>query len=142
MAHASAAAGVIDYYGLLNLPPSADLAGIENAYARISDELVELARLEDGHAVALKAVNEAYSVLSNPQLRRDYDRVFLAKQIDAQEREQRAFERRVLVRQRLLFGVMLLVVLAQAATLCYLARDPVMDVAHAVLGPLMPGAAK
>ena len=28
-----------DYYAVLNLPHDADLIGIENAYARLSDEL-------------------------------------------------------------------------------------------------------
>ena len=34
-----AEAKLMDYYAVLNLPPKADLSGIENAYARLSDDL-------------------------------------------------------------------------------------------------------
>jgi len=32
-------AKLIDYYAVLNLPPKSDLSGVENAYARLSDDL-------------------------------------------------------------------------------------------------------
>lgn len=137
MAHAA----VVDYYSILNLPASADLAGIETAYARISDELVSLARADEAHAEALKQVNVAYAVLSNPALRRDYDAVFLARERAEAAQRELALERRRAMKMRIVFGALLLVVIGQAVTLAYVTREPLGDVADAVLGPLMPGPA-
>ncbi|MBI2765243.1 MAG: DnaJ domain-containing protein [Chloroflexi bacterium] len=134
-------ANVVDYYSVLNLPPTADLAGIENAYARISDELAMLTTFDEGHRDALKRVNEAYSVLSHPKLRRDYDTFFLAEDRAAREREFRRRESRRTWMQRSIIGVLLLVVLVQIGTVAYLAREEVTSAAHVVLGPLAPNQA-
>jgi curved DNA-binding protein CbpA len=73
-----AATKVVNYYAMLNLPPTADLVGVENAYARLSDEFAGRMEFDDTAVDGLRRLNEAYSVLSKPDLRREYDRVFLA----------------------------------------------------------------
>ena len=81
-----AEAPLIDYYAILNLPPKADLLGIENAYARLSDDLAVRGGVDETAEAALERVNEAYSVLSKPELRRVYDRAFFATEIAEAER--------------------------------------------------------
>lgn len=130
---------VIDYYGILNLPPSADLHGIESAYARLSGELAELSVHDEGHRDALKRVNEAYSVLSTPTLRREYDTVFRSKELQAEIAARRRFVRRRQWMQRTVLAGLLLIVVAQAGALAYLGREQVSVAAEAVFGPLMPG---
>lgn len=114
---------LIDYYGILNLPPRADLMGIENAYARISDDLTKQARVDDTSNDALKRVNEAYAVLSKPDLRREYDQVFFRDEIATAEKLASDALRRQAIRERTLIGALLLVVLGQAAMLAYIGWD-------------------
>ena len=111
---------LVDYYGILNLPPRADLVGIENAYARISDDLAVRGAVDDTCEAALKRVNEAYSVLSKPELRRVYDREFFSKEIAEAERARRAEERRRTIASRLLVGGLGGIVLIQAGVLVYI----------------------
>jgi curved DNA-binding protein CbpA len=111
---------LVDYYGILNLPPRADLVGIENAYARISDDLALRGAVDDTCEAALKRVNEAYSVLSKPELRRVYDREFFSKEIAEAERARRAEERRRTFASRLLVGGLGGIVLIQAGVLVYI----------------------
>ncbi len=113
-------APLIDYYAILNLPPKADLVGIENAYARLSDDLAVRGHIDDTVDVALERLNEAYSVLSKPELRRVYDRAFFAKEIADAERALEADMRRRTLIARTLVGGLCLIVLAQAAVLVYL----------------------
>lgn len=117
------AAPLIDYYAVLNLPPRADLAGIENAYARLSDELVKRAEVDETSQDALNKVNEAYSVLSKPEMRRAYDQEFFARDIAAAERARRAELRRKVWMSRMLVGVLGVIVIVQAAALAWLGRD-------------------
>jgi curved DNA-binding protein CbpA len=114
---------LIDYYGLLNLPPRADLVGIENAYARVSDDLAKQIEVDDSAKEALKRVNEAYAVLSKPELRREYDRAFFSEEIAAAEKEARAALRRRVIKERILVGALLLIVTGQAALLLYMTFD-------------------
>jgi curved DNA-binding protein CbpA len=115
-----AEAPLIDYYAILNLPPKADLLGIENAYARLSDDLAVRGGVDETAEAALERVNEAYSVLSKPELRRVYDRAFFAREIAEAEREARSLERRRAIASGLLIGALGLVVVAQAALLTYI----------------------
>lgn len=113
-------APLVDYYATLNLPPRADLVGIENAYARLSDDLAVRGHVDDTVDVALERLNEAYSVLSKPELRRVYDRAFFAKEIADAERTARSEMRRRNFVAAALVGGLCLIVLAQAAVLVYL----------------------
>lgn len=113
---------LIDYYAVLNLPPRADLAGIENAYARLSDELVKRAEVDETSQAALHRVNEAYSVLSKPEMRRAYDQEFFRDALAAIDRARRADERRKRWMGRLLIGILGAIVLVQAAALAWLGR--------------------
>jgi DnaJ-class molecular chaperone len=128
-----AEAAIVDYYSILNLPPRADLAGIENAYARISDELAMRAAVDDTCELALHRVNEAYSVLSKPELRRVYDQSFFSKEIAAAERARRAAERRRVWSGRFLVGALGLIVLVQAAALIYIGWDQGAGLFRAIL---------
>ena len=85
---------IADYYSVLNLPPHADLAGVENAYARLSDELAHMGEMDDACAEALQRLNEAYAVLSRPELRREYDSIFLAAERASEARQWRAMVRK------------------------------------------------
>jgi curved DNA-binding protein CbpA len=114
---------VIDYYQVLNLPVTADLMGIENAYARLSSELVKLGEIDPGTARELDQVNEAYGVLSRPELRRQYDAVFLARQREEEAKQLSAFIRRQSVMQWSIIGVLVALVVFQLGFLAYIGRD-------------------
>lgn len=116
-------AQLIDYYAILNLPPKADLSGVENAYARLSDELVRRSAVDETCHEALRRVNEAYAVLSKPELRRAYDKELFKDEFAALERERRATERRKAIASFLLIGALSLVVIVQAVALVYLGHD-------------------
>ena len=114
---------LIDYYGILNLPPRADLMGVENAYARISDDLAKQIAVDENSKEALNRANEAYSVLSKPELRREYDRVFFSREIAASQKADEAVLRRKLMKERILIGALVLVVAGQGAILAYVGWD-------------------
>ena len=114
---------LIDYYGILNLPPRADLMGVENAYARISDDLAKQMVVDENSKEALNRANEAYSVLSKPELRREYDRVFFSREIAASQKADEAALRRKLMKERILIGALVLVVAGQGAILAYVGWD-------------------
>lgn len=114
---------LIDYYGILNLPPRADLMGVENAYARISDDLAKQMAVDENSKEALNRANEAYSVLSKPELRREYDRVFFSREIAASQKAEEAALRRKLMKERILIGALVLVVAGQGAILAYVGWD-------------------
>jgi curved DNA-binding protein CbpA len=126
-------APLVDYYSILNLPPRADLVGIENAYARLSDDLAVRGHVDDTVEVALERLNEAYSVLSKPELRRVYDRAFFAKEIADDERAARAATRRRNLVAGALVGALCLVVFAQAAVLVYLGVSEGADLFSALV---------
>ena len=116
---------LIDYYGILNLPPRADLMGVENAYARISDDLAKQMAVDDGAKVALNRANEAYSVLSKPELRREYDRVFFSRELAAAQKISDAALRRKLLKERILIGALGLIVAGQGGMLAYVGWDQI-----------------
>lgn len=112
---------LVNYYAVLNLPTQADLLGIENAYARLSDDLAAKLEIDETAGEALRRLNEAYSVLSKPELRREYDRVFLSKEFQELERKLRADVRRRNMVARLLVGTLVGMVLIEAVGLAYFA---------------------
>ncbi len=114
---------IVDYYAVMNLPTSADLAGIENAYARLSAELAELGHVDAAASKALRRLNEAYGVLGRPERRRKYDEVFLARQRELEARAARAAFRRVAMMQWLVIGVLGAMLITQGAFLAYIGRD-------------------
>ncbi len=128
-----AEAALVDYYAILNLPPRADLAGIENAYARISDDLALRGAEDEACHVALSRVNEAYAVLSKPELRRAYDREFFSKEIAEAERLRRAELRRKSIVSGILIGALGLIVMVQAGVLIYIGWDQGVDLFHSLL---------
>jgi hypothetical protein len=130
---------VVDYYAILNLPATVDLAGVENAYARISDELALMTEVDAACSEALQRVNEAYSVLSRPELRRKYDRVYFAADHAAAEHKWRSIVRRRVAAQWLLIGSLSLVVIFQAAVLAYLGGLPVGSFLSTIFGTIIPG---
>jgi hypothetical protein len=129
---------LVDYYAILAVPPDADLIGIENAYARISSELVAAMEHDETAAVALQRVNEAYAVLSNPETRRVYDQAFFAAEIAAEQRRIAAELRRQRIVQGLLAGVVVAIVVVQSAALAALNWDRVAPVLRAIFGPIVP----
>ena len=110
---------LIDYYAILSLPSHADLMGVENAYARISDELARRMDVDETCKEALLRVNEAYSVLSRPELRREYDRAFFAKEIAEAERRWNRAERRRALASRLTLSLLAGIIVVQAVVLIY-----------------------
>ncbi len=83
-----------NHYAILNLPTNADFVGVENAYARLSNELASQTWFDETATAQLMRVNEAYSVLSRPDLRTDYDQQFFSKEIREKERRERRVVRR------------------------------------------------
>ncbi|MEO6397063.1 MAG: DnaJ domain-containing protein [Tepidiformaceae bacterium] len=119
---------LIDYYGILNLPPRADLMGVENAYARISDDLAKQMAVDEGAKIALNRANEAYSVLSKPELRREYDRVFFSRELAAAQKISDAALRRKLLKERILIGALGLIVAGQGGILAYVSWDRISSI--------------
>jgi curved DNA-binding protein CbpA len=118
-------AKLMDYYAVLNLPPRADLSGIENAYARLSDDLMKQAEEDVSYREAMQTLNEAYAVLSKPELRREYDRAFFRGELERIEREARAMQRRRNIAGNVMVAALGLVVAVQAGALVYLGGDAV-----------------
>ncbi len=114
---------LIDYYAILNLPPTADLVGIENAYARLSNELAYRADVDASSVEALERANEAYAVLSKPNLRLEYDRMLFKKVLDQEKHQVADAARRKQLPARILFGVLAVLVGAQLISLVYIGRD-------------------
>lgn len=133
-----AEARIIDYYSILSVPPTADLVGINNAYARLSDELAAHAAEDDTVKEAILRLNEAYAVLSRPESRRKYDAIYFSTDLVARAKQAERQARRRRWVANALVGVLLLVVVAQGAVLTYLGREQVADVAGTVFGPLLP----
>ena len=133
---------LVDYYAILNLPPRADLQGIENAYARLSDELALRMDVDETSGGALHRLNEAYGVLSRPELRREYDRVYFVSERALEEKRQVARGRRREAIRRVLVYSLSAIVSIQVLTLVVIARGEIVDVAQAAMSPLLPGSAK
>ncbi|HMO53188.1 MAG TPA: J domain-containing protein [Tepidiformaceae bacterium] len=112
-----AASKLIDYYAVLNLPPKADLSGIETAYARLSDDLMKQSSHDETFQPAMQKLNEAYAVLSKPELRREYDHAFFRAELERVEKEARALRRRRTIAGNMLVGALGIVVVVQAAVL-------------------------
>jgi hypothetical protein len=115
--------------------------GIQNAYARLTDEIATLIGEDATIREGMLRLNEAYGVLSNPESRRRYDDVYFSREIAQAERAEASAARRRRVASRFLVGALLSLVLLQVAALTYLGRDTASDVASAVLGPLFPDSA-
>ncbi len=120
-----AEAKIVDYYSILNLPPTADLMGIDNAYARLSAELAERSDVDETSVDALGKLNEAYAVLSKPNLRIEYDSVFFKAEIERQRRLAELADRRRRLTGNLIVSALALLVAGEAAGLAYLAREQV-----------------
>lgn len=133
---------LVDYYAILNLPPKADLSGIENAYARLSDELALRIDVDETSGAALRRLNEAYSVLSRPELRREYDRVYFAQEREAVERRVIARARRREALRRTLVYALALIVVIQVGALVVIGHEHIIDGMQSALSPLLPGNAK
>ncbi len=116
-------ARLIDYYAILNLPPTANLVGVENAYARLSNELVYRAEVDETAVDALKLVNEAYAVLSMPNLRLEYDSEFFKAEFERQRLVADSVARRSRIMANLVSGSLAILVIVEAAGLAYLARQ-------------------
>lgn len=112
---------IVDYYSILNVPTSADLVGIENAYARLSSDLMDSG--DERHAEALKRLNEAFAVLGAPEKRAEYDQVFLKKELQRAARRKRWRERRQRLIANLIVGGVCLIVLIQVAILAYMGQE-------------------
>jgi curved DNA-binding protein CbpA len=61
------------YYALLGVSPTASASEIRAAYRRLAKQLHPDINTDPGAAALLKAVNEAYAVLSNTKRRAEYD---------------------------------------------------------------------
>jgi curved DNA-binding protein CbpA len=85
----------------------------------------------------MQRLNEAYAVLSKPELRREYDRAFFRAELERLEREARALERRRALASSVLVGALALVVAVQAAALIYLGWDSATGLFRAIADWLM-----
>lgn len=114
---------LIDYYAILRVPATADLAGVENAYAQVSHELAARMGVDDTSAEALRVVNEAYGVLSHPEARRDYDRQYFAGEIVRAERLIKLADRRQRLAAWILYCALIGIIAAQSIAIAFLAKD-------------------
>ena len=134
-------ARIVDYYAILAVPPGADLMGVQNAYARLTDEIATLMGEDATIHEGMLRLNEAYAVLSNPEARRRYDDVYFSREIAHAQRIEDLAARKKTFASRLLVGTLLVLVLIQVSALAYLGRESAIDMASVVLGPLFPGTA-
>ena len=65
----------MDYYRILDIPESASEKQIKEAYRRLAFQYHPDRNQDPDSSAKMKAINEAYAVLSNPTKRRDYDAV-------------------------------------------------------------------
>ncbi len=130
-------AKLMDYYAVLNLPPKADLSGIETAYARLSDDLMKQSEDDETYRQAMQRLNEAYAVLSKPELRREYDRAFFKNELERLEREARAARRRRNLASNALVAGLGLIVAVQAGALLYLGGDAITGLFSAIFGAVL-----
>lgn len=137
----SVTASIVNYYAVLTLPPNADLNGIENAYARLSDELATAAGGDEDAAEHLAMVNEAYAVLSVPERRRKYDMELFRDRVEETERREHEAERRRTWLRAGIYAVFTAVVVAQLAALLVIGGDEVGEAARTIIGPLLPESA-
>lgn len=129
-------AALLDYYAVLNLPPKADLSGVANAYARLSDDLMKQSDDDGTYRDAMQKLNEAYAVLSKPELRREYDRAFFRAELERVEKEARAIRRRKSFAGNILVAGLGLIVAVQAGVLLYLGGGAVTGLFDAIVGGL------
>jgi curved DNA-binding protein CbpA len=125
-------AGIVDYYAVMNLPYDADLTGVENAYARLSDELAALGKVDTGANTALTKLNEAYGVLSRPERRRKYDEVFLVDYHRQKANEERRSYRRASLMQWAIVGAVVMVLAVQTVALAYIGREDLSDLLSSI----------
>ena len=130
---------IVDYYAVLAIPSTADLRGIENAYAHLSDELATRVSVDDTSRDALFRLNQAYGVLSKPELRVEYDHAYFSKDIAIAEAVMRIEARKKRWMANTLVAALGLIVLAQAGVLAYVARDQLGPLVDVIVGPLLPG---
>ena len=130
---------IVDYYAVLNLPATADLDGIENAYMRLPRDLAGQISEDETATLAFERLNEAYGVLGHLEERRAYDQVYFIKEIADLQAEQTAARRRRKFTSGVMVGALGLIVLGQSAVLAYMGRDYLAVAADFVLGPLLPG---
>jgi curved DNA-binding protein CbpA len=136
-----AKARIVDYNAVLAVPPNADLTGIQNAYARLSDEVARLIGEDDTIQEGILRLNEAYAVLSNPETRRKYDTVYFRGEKVQQKKRAEAAARRRKLAARSLVAVLGSIVSIEMVVLGFMAREDVHGAAASVLGPLFPGGA-
>ncbi len=127
---------IIDYYAILNLPPYADFDGVENAYTRLSGDLVGLSPEDETAPLALERLNEAYAVLGHSGRRREYDQVYFSREIADIQGQDSARRLRQTIASTILTGGLLCVVIAQSVLLATVARNDVVEAFRYVFGPL------
>ena len=127
---------IIDYYAILNLPPYANFDGMENAYTRLSGDLVGLSPEDETAPLALERLNEAYAVLSHSGRRREYDQIYFSREIADIRGQDSARRRRQTIASTILTGGLLCVVIVQSVLLATVARNDVVEAFRYVFGPL------
>jgi curved DNA-binding protein CbpA len=83
---------------------------------------------------AMQKLNEAYAVLSKPELRREYDRAFFRAELERVEKEARAIRRRKSFAGNILVASLGLIVAVQAGVLLYLGGGAVTGLFDAIFG--------
>lgn len=125
---------IVDYYSVLNLPATASLEGIEGAYTRLSRELAGQISEDETAGLALRRLNDAYAILSHPEQRRDYDKVYFSKEIAELHAKEESVRRRRRITSGIIVSALGLVVIGQSAVLVYIGRDYIASAADVILG--------
>ncbi|MFQ5381056.1 MAG: hypothetical protein ACE5EF_05480 [Dehalococcoidia bacterium] len=127
-----------DFYAVLNIPRTVGLPGLQNAYARLSDDLAGRMGSDPTARDELIRLNRAFGVLGNADLREQYDSKRFADDYESSEEEIEREERRGRLLSNLLFGALVLVVGAQIAVIGYFGRTELADAVQWVADTFIP----
>jgi curved DNA-binding protein CbpA len=136
-------ATLVDFYRVLRVPHDVDLEGIRTAYSRLASEYAHRLKSDETCRKDLEQLNEAYNVLADPQLRRDYDRSYFAEEYAAVEDTRKRQLARWRISQWSAIGLLAAIVAIQMVAIVLItvsSREAIADQVGAAAGTVTAAA--
>ena len=132
-----------DFYGVLNVPRSVGISGLQTAYARLADDLATRMSVDPTARDQLIRLNRAFGVLGNSDLRKDYDAKRFSDDLEptAEELSTEIEEQKGRAASNILFASLIGIVAIQVIVVSYIGRTEFGDMVSAVMNALIPGGA-